>query len=476
MSGSEQPPAGADRRGSRGPRARLAALRGRLDLRDRVTLATAAVLAGGLAVLSAGALLLLSGQLDHDASAALSERADAQLATVSRVGDRVVVRELPNEPLDEQTWVFDTDGRMLHRPDVAPWIDRAARSLADVREETEQDVGGDIRLLAEPAHARPGGERIGTVVVGLSLEPYERTAHLAFLAMAFLDLCIVVFGALLARRAVGKALQPVADMTAQAADWGERDLDRRFDLGPPRDELTALSATLDGLLARIAASVRREQRFSAEMAHELRTPLAGVRGEAELALRGAGASAETRAAFDQILRGTDRMQGVIDALLAAARGEDGSGGISDAAAAASAAVEAAAPVAERSGVRLTLAGGEPTGVGAGTSLRVGAEQQLVTQTLAPLLDNAIRHARAQVTLRLQRKDGNVLLHVEDDGDGFAPDALEHVLAPGVSSSGGAGLGLPLARRLARSAGGDVAAVPPADGIGGHAVLRLPTVG
>ena len=89
---------------------------------------------------------------------------------------------------------------------------------------------------------------------------------------------------LLVRLAVTKALQPVADMTARAAEWSENDLDRRFELGPPHDELTALSATLNGLLARIASSLRHEQRFSAEMAHELRTPLSGVRGEAELAL------------------------------------------------------------------------------------------------------------------------------------------------------------------------------------------------
>ena len=73
-------------------------------------------------------------------------------------------------------------------------------------------------------------------------------------------------------------------MTAEAEDWGAHDLDRRFGMGPPRDELTGLAATLDGLLARIAASRRHEQRFAAEVAHELRTPLAGIRGRAELAI------------------------------------------------------------------------------------------------------------------------------------------------------------------------------------------------
>ena len=75
---------------------------------------------------------------------------------------------------------------------------------------------------------------------------------------------------------VDGALRPVAHDDARAAeDWGAHDLDRRFELGPPRDELTGLAATLDGLLARIAASRRHEQRFASEVAHELRTPIAG---------------------------------------------------------------------------------------------------------------------------------------------------------------------------------------------------------
>ena len=66
-------------------------------------------------------------------------------------------------------------------------------------------------------------------------------------------------------------------MTESAASWSEHDLDRRFDLGEPYDELTRLAATLDGLLGRIAASLRHEQRFTAELSHELRTPLARVK-------------------------------------------------------------------------------------------------------------------------------------------------------------------------------------------------------
>ena len=452
----------------------------RLGLRDRVTLATALVLAAGVAVLAAGALLLLHDQLERDIRSTLSERADAQVAAVARVGGRTVVRDAPDDALDEQTWVFDAGGRLLRRPRVDAAVDAAARELAGVARATgraaDRAVGEQARLRAEPVRA--GGERIGTVVVGVALGPYERTEHLSRLALALLGLCVVAIGALLARRAVGKALRPVAAMTAQAAEWSEHDLDRRFDLGPPRDELTALSATLVALLGRIAASLRRERRLSAELAHELRTPLTGVRGEAELALDDPRLPAETRAALERIVAGTERLEGVIDTLLAAARG-DGEAGDSDPAEAVRAALAAAAPAAAAAGVELTSAL-TPHGDVPPPRLLVAAEQRLVERALAPLLENAIRHARGRVTVtvsadgRAAASDGSapgdaVAIAVADDGAGFPAGDLEPLFTAGVSRCGGAGLGLPLARRLARAAGGEVTAEPGA----GRVTLTLP---
>ena len=112
-------------------------------------------------------------------------------------------------------------------------------------------------------------------------------------------------------------------MTRQAAAWSEHDLDHRFALGQPHDELTELAATLDGLLDRLAASLRHEQRFSAELSHELRTPLARVLAESELALRRAREPDEYRAALELIHRNADQLARTVDALVAAARYEAG---------------------------------------------------------------------------------------------------------------------------------------------------------
>ncbi len=440
----------------------------RLDLRDRVTLATALVLALGLGVLTLGVYALLSHQLEGDLSARLRERADAQLALVGVEHGRVIVHDVAGDgALDEQAWVF-ADGRIERRPPASPALQRAADALARTPRVTERSAGEAVRLRAEPAYAHDRRTRIGTVVVGASLLPYEHTERIALLGALALDAFVLVAGVLLARRAVGKALEPVAEMTRRAADWSEHDLDRRFDLGPPRDELTALSATLDGLLARIGASLRHEQRFSTEMAHELRTPLAGVRGEAELALDLPAPRAEAvRKSLEGILRGTERMERVIETLLNVARNEARAArGSSDARASVARAVESLAPAAERAGVTLTY---DPPAA----TQRVGADEDAVAHALQPLLENAIRHATSTVALTLARRNGHVEIHVDDDGAGLADDSVEQLFEPGNSSVGGAGLGLPLARRLARACGGDVTAETPAPG--GRFVLRLPAL-
>src|SRR5205085_10439114 len=127
--------------------------------------------------------------------------------------------------------------------------------------------------------------------------------------------------AFVAQVLVGRALRPVAEMTSQAADWSERDLDRRFAMGPARDELTGLAATLDGLLGRLSAALRHEKQLTAELAHELRTPLAQIRAETELALARQRTASELHEALEAVLGYTDRMTSVVNTLMAAAESQ-----------------------------------------------------------------------------------------------------------------------------------------------------------
>jgi signal transduction histidine kinase len=210
--------------------------------------------------------------------------------------------------------------------------------------------------------------------------------------------------------------------------------------------------------------LRHEQRLSGELAHELRTPLTGLRGEVELALARDDLDAESRGAFERMLASSSRMQNVIETLLETARTQAAASSTSsDPLPAVREALAAVAGAARSREVETRLA--EPP-----SGLVVDAAPALVTQALYPLLENGVRHARGNVEVAVARANGHVTLSVRDDGPGLEGRDPDSVFSPGVSSSGGAGLGLPLARRLARSCGGDVVAV---GGDGGIFELRLP---
>jgi signal transduction histidine kinase len=428
-----------------------------VSFRGRLLLVSLATLAVGLGALVVAGNVLFAVRARAEASSVLRARADAQLAALTVDGGRVGVHESPNDVvLDRQSWVFQGD-RVIERPaNVAAPLDRAAVALGRAGQTAESDGYDDIRLRAQPVV--DGGRTVGAVVVGYSVEALEALQQEVFVGSLIVAALVLLAGWFAVRSAVDGALKPVARMTSEAEDWGAHDLERRFELGPARDELTGLAATLDGLLARIAASRRHEQRFAGDVAHELRTPVAALRGRAELALGASGPDADEEHvhALQAVIAQARRLDATIDALLAVARQEldpaSGSVGLE--------------PLAtEFEGVQVSAPADLPPAEG---------EPEIVRRALAPLVDNARRHARSQVTIELSAAGGRVRATVRDDGDGLDPELAARVFDPGVrgpaESGGGAGLGLPLARRLARSCGGDVVAGP---GPGGCFVLELP---
>jgi signal transduction histidine kinase len=431
-------------------------------LRGRLILVVLSAVAVGVALLVVAFNLVLDQQLEDDLNGLLAARAEAQLGTLEVTNGRLTVGEAPDEGTEAPVWIF-AGTAALERPRRAPAsVEAGVLALAGGPRRSVDLASPARRLLAVPV--RRGGQRLGTVVVAASKAPYERTERTALIASVVLALVLILAVGLIARWLVGAALGPVARMTADAADWSERDLDRRFALGPATDELTTLAATLDSLLDRLAAGMRRERRLSSEMSHELRTPLAKVSTQAQLLARAPDMPPERAAEAEAIVRAAEGMREVIEVLMSSARAEaDGQPGSSDVGAAVRAAVEAAA---EERGVAIDVAG---------DGGRVSAEQPLVERILAPLLDNATRFARARTTVTVARRAQWLEVAVEDDGPGVAAGEETEIFEPGRrgddTGHDGAGLGLALARRLARSAGGDVDADPHAPG--GRFVVRLP---
>ena len=285
------------------------------------------------------------------------------------------------------------------------------------------DVDEEERLLARP-FTTPGGAD-GTVVVSEPLRPYEQTELYVGLASLLVGLLVVLAVGLITRWVTTRSLAPVRQMAERAADWSEHDLAHRFGLGPPVNELTALGATLDGLLERVARTIRAEQRLTAELAHELRTPLTAIQGAADLALLRGGLDPEVRRDLEQVAGSSRAMARTITTLLELARdpapGERAACSVGELVAAVGVLVPPGTALEDRTGPA--------------RDLRVAAPLDLAVRALAPLVENAARHGRSRVTLSVRAEGASVHLEVGDDGPGVDPQVRERLFAPGTERPG-----------------------------------------
>jgi two-component system sensor histidine kinase QseC len=222
-------------------------------------------------------------------------------------------------------------------------------------------------------------------------------------------------------------------------------------------ELQPVVDGLNGLFERIAALVESERRFTADAAHELRTPIAAIRTQAQVALAEADDAAR-RHALQSTLAGCDRATRLVEQLLTLSRVEAGEAparAALDLSALARQQVAELAPKAIDRGQRLELQADAPCTVQGDTTLLAVLVRNLV--------DNALRYSPpgAQVQVAVQSQGGRVQLRVQDSGPGLPPEALARlgerffrVLGTG---QGGSGLGWSIVRRIAAVHGAQVQA-------------------
>lgn len=415
-----------------------------------------------------GVQIVLARTAERDLENVLIER----MAAVQAVVDARAATSAPGRDvgqyLDPGARLYDGDGALLSgsiETDAQDSADDLAERLssADRVGTTTTGRAHDLRLLAEVVGS-PSGWR-GIAVVSQATGPYERSERYALVATVVAGVALVAASVLVARRSTEQALRPVTRMATLATDWSEHDLSRRFDLadGPgSTDELTRLGASLDGLLDRVADALRAEQRLTSELAHELRTPLTAVLGIAELGeVRG---SEDPRAVRDYaaIAASARTMSETITTLLDVARRHArAQHGLADA--------EASASVEE---ILQALAPPTPLvrTVVEDPSVQVAVPTALAVRCLSPVLENAVRHARGRVEIAVADDGDAVRFVVSDDGEGVPADLVPRLFEAGVSGSGGTGLGLAVADRVASAVGGSVTLLDP--GTSSFAV-RLP---
>jgi signal transduction histidine kinase len=432
------------------------------SFRGSIVASTVALMTVAMVLVVLGIQVVLEWTAQRDVQQVLEERSDAVVSVLAQSQDRPLT--VPDDALQPGMVVYDASGER-----VAGTVATAVRDAADDLATTDEvrvarGAEDEDRLLATPFTTRAGDR--GVLVVSQETAPYERSELYALLAAAVLGVLVVGATAFMALRVTAQALKPVTVMAERAAEWSEHDLSHRFNLGPPTNELAALGDTLDHLLDRVASVIRSEQRLTSELAHELRTPLTGIQGSADLALMRGVDDPAVREDLRQIAASSREMAGVITTLLDLARDGGASG------------LEQECRLADV--VPALLATAAPGAVevvdrtGASTA-RVAAPAGLVARALSPLVDNASRHARTRVVLEAVDLAEGVEVVVRDDGPGVEESVRDTAFEPGVSGrSGGAGLGLGIARRVAASFGGEVTLDEPEGADDGAAFrVRLP---
>ncbi len=332
-------------------------------------------------------------------------------------------------------------------------------------------VTGDYRILRRDAAAPGEGNLV--VMAGVSMEDARaRQAEIRFLlVVAALGGAALVAGG--AAAGAGLVLDPLRAMTeaARRADAGTADL-RMPDRGRG-DEFDALARLLNDLLARVGASLEEERRFAGEAAHELRSPLSVLRLRAEDALA-EGDPAALQAALEASLADVDRVERLVQALLELSRATPAGAPAAapvDAAAVLGALAEDLATLASARGLSLTF---RPPP----SPAPVAVPREVVETAVSVLVDNALRYTPSGGTVAVEvlPEAGRVRVRVSDSGPGVPREEGDRVFdrlfrgSAGRASKAGFGLGLALARRLARSAGGEVVLENPGEPGARFAVL------
>lgn len=356
---------------------------------------------------------------------------------------------------------------------VQPWApgnpladDTLARAtLADERPRWLDARGQRVLLVvAEPLDAPPGPDGTETdhphaLLIASAPRPTLARAvgpfALYYTAIALLTATLL--GGLLAF-GLRRALAPLQTAAAQLDDLGGREVGARVAVDGPEEVRRVLEAT-NGLLERLEAAASGQRRFVADAAHELRTPVTRLLGELDLALRQDRDAQAYREALRTAHDEAARLRELVEALLTLARLDAGQGR-----SARQHTPERASAVvlAALSSERATL-----DAAGCTVSLELLDDPEIVVDTalcgiaIGNLLRNAAVHAPgAPVRIRVQRADPDdtVFVSVEDGGPGLADDIRERVFERfhrGRADRPGLGLGLPLAREIARQHGGDL---------------------
>jgi signal transduction histidine kinase len=460
-----------EREGARGRRGPAGWWR-RRSLRARLTLITSA----GLALALAGAAVLLVNALRVSLIRGLDDSARqgalevAALANQNRLPDPV--------PVGSGTitiQVLDARGRII---DVSPGADRLVPMLPLVQARAAAQTSQG-RMLPGPPLGMPSLLRVVAVpanngqVVVAAVSFAQTSDSVATLAKALAIGTPLLFGllALATWLLTGYTLRPIAALRRGAAQVTETGVPRDLPVPPARDEVRSLAVTLNDMLSRLADAQQRQRDLVSDTAHELRSPIASIRAQLEVALDHPDGLDWAEMARD-VHADTLRLARLAENLLLLARLDDQRIRRSP--------VDLCAvcgSVAARYGAARV-----PVLADARVPCVVAGDPDALSRLLVNLLDNAVRHAASKVSVSVAAEPGWAVLVVADDGPGIPAQDRERAFGrfsrlddarsrTGEEGNQGSGLGLAIVRATAEVHGGSASLEDASPGL--RAVVRLP---
>ncbi|MGH3347794.1 MAG: ATP-binding protein [Nocardioides sp.] len=422
----------------------------RLPLRIRVAAAFALATAVALTGLGMFLHVRVASTLEAQAVGGVAARLDA-LQRLPEDARASAVEDLTGEAFAQ---VLDREGAVVATsPQLRdPLLTPGRLPAVGATTQVEADVFLTIEGESAPALMRALGEEGQVLVVGTSSEDVaEALANLRAQLLVGGPLALLLATAL-GYVVAGAALRPMERMRARASTISADSSGDRLPLPAVRDEVHRLGRTLNDMLDRLDAGLRRERRFVAEASHELRTPLAVLRTELDLLASRERSPEETRVALASMGEEVDRLALLVHHLLLLASADDAglrldrttfdvTGLLS----------EVAARFAPSSEDRAVVVAPSPW-------VEVTADRRRLDQVLSNLVDNAIRHGEGTVSLAAAREPAGVAVTVSDEGGTALDDELFERFRQGSGSrAGGRGLGLALVSTIVSEHGGTVVA-------------------
>ncbi|MBD8529944.1 MULTISPECIES: sensor histidine kinase [unclassified Massilia] len=424
---------------------------------------------------------LEAADVAYDRSLLASTRALAERVSVR---DGKVVANVPYVALD--SFETDTLGRIYYKvtglegetvsgyedlPPVPQNVPRSDLYPALVRFYHADYNGEPVRIAALLQPVYDDSMRgIALIQVGETLDARNALSRRILVGTLLRQALLVLAVASLVWFAVRLVLRPLMRLKNEVETRALSDLSN-IDEALVHKEVRPLVAAMNGTMARMQDLIASQRRFIADASHQLRTPLAVLKTQAELALRENDAAA-MRAIVGSIAGTTDSAIHLANRLLTLARIEHGSGSadmgpVSLAAVASQVGLEMALPAVTR-GIDLALEAAE------GEDATVNGQELLLHELVANLVDNAIRYTPpgGSVLLCIARHGGGVLLEVQDSGPGIDEAEYDKVFMPFYraqatldANPGGTGLGLAIVRDIATMHGATLALAPGAAGLG-----------